>query len=93
MIDIAWSEFLFIALLALILIGPKELPSVLRNIGLWVGKARAFAKDFSAQLDLHTHLNDHLDDSKEDLKNDQPVIQNNEPPKDKEPQHLTKIKS
>jgi Tat protein translocase TatB subunit len=52
MIDIAWSEFLFIALIALILIGPKELPSVLRNIGRWVGKARAFAKDLSEQLDL-----------------------------------------
>jgi Tat protein translocase TatB subunit len=52
MIDIAWSEFLFIALIALILIGPKELPSVLRNIGRWIGKARAFAKDLSEQLDL-----------------------------------------
>lgn len=61
MIDIAWSEFLFIALLALILIGPKELPFVLRNIGRWVGKARAFAKDLSTQLDLHTHLEDDLE--------------------------------
>ena len=52
MIDIAWSEFLFIALISLILIGPKELPSVLRNIGRWVGKARSFAKDLSEQLDL-----------------------------------------
>jgi len=65
MIDIAWSEFLFIALLALILIGPKELPIVLRNIGRWIGKVRAFVKDFSAQLDLHTHLEDN---SQEDQK-------------------------
>lgn len=56
MIDIAWSEFLFIALLALILIGPKELPTVLRYIGRMVGKARAFAKEFSSQLDLETHI-------------------------------------
>lgn len=58
MIDIAWSEFIFIALLALILIGPKELPAVLRTIGRWVGKARAFSKSFTDQLDLETHLND-----------------------------------
>ena len=55
MIDIAWSEFLFIALLALILIGPKELPTVLRYIGRWVGKARVFAKEFTSQLDLEAH--------------------------------------
>ena len=52
MIDIAWSEFLLIALIALILIGPKELPAVLRNIGRWVGRARTFARDISVQLDL-----------------------------------------
>ncbi len=57
MIDFAWSEFLFIALIALILIGPKELPTVLRYIGRMVGKARAFTKEFSSQLDLETHLN------------------------------------
>jgi Tat protein translocase TatB subunit len=59
MIDIAWSEFLFITLLALIFIGPKELPIVLRNIGRWVGKARSFARDISTQLDLH---NDTIED-------------------------------
>lgn len=67
MIDIAWSEFLFIALLALILIGPKELPTVLRNIGRWAGRARAFAKEFSSQLDLETHMNDQ-DDKWEEAK-------------------------
>lgn len=56
MIDFAWSEFLFIALLALILIGPKELPTVLRYIGRMVGKARAFTKEFSTQLDLEAHM-------------------------------------
>jgi sec-independent protein translocase protein TatB len=58
MIDIAWSEFLFIALLALILIGPKELPALLRNIGRWTGKMRAFMKELSSQLDLHTDSED-----------------------------------
>lgn len=73
MIDIAWSEFLFIALLALILIGPNELPSVLRNIGRWVGKMRTFVKDFSNQLDLHTAI----DEEKDNVT----ILQNNTAPK------------
>jgi sec-independent protein translocase protein TatB len=67
MIDFAWSEFLFIALLALILIGPKELPTVLRYIGRMVGKARAFTKEFSSQLELETHM-DSKDADSEDTK-------------------------
>lgn len=74
MIDIAWSEFLFIALLALILIGPKELPFVLRNIGRWVGKARSIAKAFSTQLDLHSHLEDPWDNKEQE----EPLIQSND---------------
>lgn len=89
MIDIAWSEFLFIALLALILIGPKELPTVLRNIGRWVGKARAFAKDFTDQLDLETHLDDLTREEKEE----KPVIQNNQSPLEKTTKPLEKTKS
>jgi len=75
MIDFAWSEFLFIALLALILIGPKELPAVLRNIGRWVGKMRAFVKDISTQLDLHAHMVEEEDTFK--------IMQNNAPPLEK----------
>lgn len=48
MIDIAWSEFLFVGILALILLGPKELPVVLRALGRWVGYLRGIAHD--AQL-------------------------------------------
>ncbi len=65
MIDFAWSEFLFIALLALILIGPKELPTVLRYIGRMVGKARAFTKEFSSQLDLEAHMDPKEADSED----------------------------
>lgn len=54
MIDIAWSEFLFIALLALILIGPKELPVVLRNLGRWIGKVRTMVHSFQAQIEAMT---------------------------------------
>ena len=87
MIDIAWSEFLFITLVALILIGPKELPFVLRNVGRWVGKARAFTKDLSAQLDFHAQMNDPPDDSSQEKM----VAQNNEPPVEKKTKRLENI--
>ena len=54
MIDIAWTEFIFVALLALILLGPKELPVVLRTLGRWIGKARAIVADIQNQLEDYT---------------------------------------
>jgi sec-independent protein translocase protein TatB len=50
MFDIGWSEFLVIGIVALIAIGPKELPSVLRAVGQWVGKIRSMAADFQGQF-------------------------------------------
>ena len=49
MFDIGWSEFVVIAVVALIAIGPKELPGVLRMIGQWMGKARKMAAEFQGQ--------------------------------------------
>lgn len=51
MLDIGWSEMALIALLALIVIGPKDLPRVMRTVGQWVRKARGFARDFQSSLD------------------------------------------
>src|SRR5215475_7159383 len=50
MFDIGWSEFVVIAVVALIAIGPKELPGVLRTIGQWMGKARKMAAEFQGQF-------------------------------------------
>src|SRR6476620_8441825 len=50
MFDIGWSEFLVIAVVALIAIGPKELPGVLRTVGQWMGKARRMAAEFQGQF-------------------------------------------
>ena len=50
MFDIGWSEFVVIAVVALIAIGPKELPGVLRMIGQWMGKARKMASEFQGQF-------------------------------------------
>ena len=50
MFDIGWSEFVLIAVVALIAIGPKELPGVLRTLGQWMGKARKMAAEFQSQF-------------------------------------------
>jgi sec-independent protein translocase protein TatB len=51
MFDIAWSELGVIAVVALIVIGPKDLPKVLRTIGQWTAKARSMAREFQSGID------------------------------------------
>ena len=50
MFDIGWSELVVIAVVALIAIGPKELPGVLRMVGQWMAKARKMAGEFQGQF-------------------------------------------
>ncbi len=50
MFDIGWSELLVIGVVALVVIGPKELPGVLRSVGFWIGKARRMAGEFQSQF-------------------------------------------
>src|SRR4051812_11560996 len=50
MFDIGWSELLVIGVVALIAIGPKELPGVLRSVGHWMGKIRRMAAEFQGQF-------------------------------------------
>jgi len=51
MFDLGWSEMAIIMLVALIVIGPKDLPKVARTIGKWTAKARSMARDFQRSLD------------------------------------------
>jgi sec-independent protein translocase protein TatB len=51
MFDIASTELLLVALIALIVIGPKDLPKALRVVGQWVGKARGVAAQFRSGFD------------------------------------------
>jgi sec-independent protein translocase protein TatB len=50
MFDFSWSELLLIGMVALIFIGPKELPGVLRTLGQWMSKIRRMAGDFQNQF-------------------------------------------
>jgi sec-independent protein translocase protein TatB len=51
MFDIGWSELLVIAVVAVIVVGPKELPRMLRTFGKTMGTVRRTANDFKRQFD------------------------------------------
>lgn len=60
MIDISWSHLAILAVIALILLGPKELPIVLRMLGRWIGYGRAFLHQ--GQQYLHALVEPDLDE-------------------------------
>ncbi len=51
MFDIGGTELLVIAIIAIIVVGPKDLPGMLRNFGRFVGKMRSMARDFQNQFE------------------------------------------
>ena len=51
MFDIGWSEILVIAVVAIVVVGPKELPRMLRTFGKTMGQVRRMANDFKRQFD------------------------------------------
>ena len=74
MFDIGWSELVVIAVVALIAIGPKELPGVLRTVGHYMRKIRGMASEFQGQFqeamreaemaDLKKHVDEMTDTAK-----------------------------
>ena|SRR5687767_8466760 len=51
MFDIAWTELLVIIVVALVVVGPKDLPRLMRTAGQWAGRARAMADQFRRSFD------------------------------------------
>jgi sec-independent protein translocase protein TatB len=45
------SEFLIVAVIALLFIGPKELPNVMLKLGRFIGKARGYARHFTSGIE------------------------------------------
>src|ERR1700754_3549845 len=50
MFDIGWSEMMVVGVVALVVIGPKDLPAALRQAGKWMGAVRRMASDFQGQV-------------------------------------------
>jgi sec-independent protein translocase protein TatB len=79
MFDISWTEFLLIGVVALIVIGPKELPAVMRTIGQWTRKIRTMAADFQRQFERELReaefadLKKQVDDVEQNIKGYDPL--------------------
>lgn len=77
MFDIGWTEILVIAVVAIIVVGPKDLPGMLRSLGQYAGKMKRTAAEFRSQFDdvLRDSELDELRSSVSDLGDMNPVNQ------------------
>lgn len=66
MFDIGWQELFIVGLITIIVVGPKELPRVLRTATLWIKKIKGMARDFQDGLEDLAREAD-LDDMKKEL--------------------------
>jgi sec-independent protein translocase protein TatB len=88
MFDISWTEFLLIGVVALVVIGPKELPGVLRTLGQWTRKVRGMATEFQNQFQEAMReaemadLKKQVDDMAHDFKHYDPLKDVRDPLKD-----------
>jgi sec-independent protein translocase protein TatB len=65
--DLGWSEILLIGVVALVFIGPKDLPKAMRLAGYWVRKARSLSREFQSSIDQMIREAE-LDDMRQQLK-------------------------
>src|SRR5260370_37804486 len=65
--DIGWPELMLIGIVALVVIGPKDLPRALRVAGFWVRKARTLSREFQGSIDQMIREAE-LDEVRQDLK-------------------------
>jgi sec-independent protein translocase protein TatB len=65
--DLNWSEILLIGTVALVFIGPKDLPKVMRVAGYWMRKARTMSREFQSSIDQMIREAE-LEEVREDLK-------------------------
>lgn len=62
MFEVGFSEIVLIMLIALIVLGPEKLPKLAADVGRWVGRARAMARQLRSQLDQEVQLDEMLRD-------------------------------
>jgi sec-independent protein translocase protein TatB len=67
LLDFGWSELLLIGVVALVFIGPKDLPKALRVAGFWVRKARSLSREFQSSIDQMIREAE-LDEVRQELK-------------------------
>ncbi|MAJ86386.1 MAG: twin-arginine translocase subunit TatB [Candidatus Pelagibacter sp.] len=67
--QIGWFELLIIILVAIIIVGPKDFPVIIRKVGSWIGSIKRYFSDVQNSVDKITSLDDDQDAKKD--KNDQ----------------------
>src|ERR1700674_5490234 len=65
--DIGWPELMLIGVIALVVIGPKDLPKALRVAGFWVRKARTLSREFQSSVEQMIREAE-LDEMRQELK-------------------------
>ena len=75
MLDLSWSHIVILLIVALVVVGPKDLPRLMRIIGQWTGKARAMANEFRRSFDEMARQSelDELRKEIESLRNERPL--------------------
>jgi sec-independent protein translocase protein TatB len=51
MFDLSWSELLVVVVVAILVIGPKDMPVVARTVGRWIGKIKRMGQDFMKMIE------------------------------------------
>lgn len=74
-VDLSWSHILLLLIVALVVVGPKDLPRMMRVAGQWVGRARSMADQFRKSFDEMARQSelDELRAELESLRKDRPL--------------------
>ena len=64
--QIGWLELLIIVVIAILVIGPKDFPVVLRKLGSWISTIKKYFSDVQTNIDEITNLDENIDKKKVD---------------------------
>ena len=65
--QIGWFELLIIILVAIIIVGPKDFPVIIRKVGSWIGSIKRYFSDVQNSVDKITSLDDDQDAKKDNI--------------------------
>ena len=69
--QIGWFELLIIVIIAILVIGPKEFPIVLKKIGSWVGSIKRYFSEIQKNMNEVTNLEDQTSDQNSNKKDEE----------------------
>ena len=80
MLDFGFSEVVVTSMIALVVLGPKRLPGVMRRIGNWLGRARVMARQLTEQLEREINAEEILKQTKASAPPEPAVTPPHDPP-------------